>query len=474
MSKTSLNKKIIKITPYPDELVPYKRVKCPLCDNVFLNSGNLLMHLARHHKNFNGSKGRRLEALPKEVNEEEYQKLYFCPIEDCIYNERVLNGGRYFTNMKYIRQHYQKVHIEKSFACKKCSKTFSTIGIQSAHEIICGKKFECGTCGNYYTTREALLTHTKRKKHQPFEETEKKTATKVPIPKLQSSNPIENHNPTNENSSETQQKFMQIQYSNENINLSEIKVNPIQYIYLVKVAFEAKDQESQTDELNIENSFSNEQYNTNICPVNVNVVENKKTEAKEIVISSLQERDIYQNQDNFQSYYEDSCFDQLVTETNLCDIETQTEIPSVLDQLLHYSNTHTQTCDDFLQELCLADIQTQTNWSISNDSFCSETNSKTNEISYYASKENKGKIKKTEINQANGTSGAHDELLVSTETQTSFTQCLLECGNDDNVTNAASCITQHTQTDELLLEGLFGSQDENDFIANFQSTHTQT
>lgn len=147
-----------------------------------------------------------------------------------------------------------------------------------------------------------------------------------------------------------------------------------------------------------------------------------------------------------------------------CDIETQTDIPCsssdscssnvvpLLDQMLsHSSHMHTQTCDDFLSELGLADIQTQTNWSNLNTEASSEVAVRSNDVRDH--------------------SHVHDELFVSTETQTSFTQCLLD-SNTESAFNAL-CNTQHTQTCDTLLGGLFGGQ-ESDYMGTFQSTYTQT
>lgn len=146
-----------------------------------------------------------------------------------------------------------------------------------------------------------------------------------------------------------------------------------------------------------------------------------------------------------------TCLEQLVNSSGgLCDIETQTEkfSTNILDQML-YSHMHTQTCDEFLSELGLSDIQTQTNLPDDKDGLGESSDQNAYGIT---------------------TSGPHDEMLVSTETQTSFTQCLLEYNEAGTNSNG---ITQHTQTCETLLEGLFGGQD-NDFIGNFQSTYTQT
>lgn len=154
----------------------------------------------------------------------------------------------------------------------------------------------------------------------------------------------------------------------------------------------------------------------------------------------------------------------------LKDIETQTEpfLTSAsnenhyLDQMLAAQSSHmyTQTCDDFLTELGLSDIQTQTNWPSPdhhNDS---------------------GSVQFTST--ATSTNPCiHDELLVSTETQTSFTQCLLNSCSDTGastppVTFGSLYHTQHTQTCDPLLESFdFGGQ-ASDLIDGFQSTYTQT
>lgn len=78
------------------------------------------------------------------------------------------------------------------------------------------------------------------------------------------------------------------------------------------------------------------------------------------------------------NYMEDDSLSYFGSEnfhTGLCHIETQTEYrlfqeninestnSDQLDQML-YSNMHTQTCDEILTELGLADIQTQTNWPV--------------------------------------------------------------------------------------------------------------
>lgn len=124
------------------------------------------------------------------------------------------------------------------------------------------------------------------------------------------------------------------------------------------------------------------------------------------------------------------------------------------------SHMYTQTCDDLLNELGLSDIQTQTN--------CPSTESPNHNCG----------VKLTST--ATSTNPCiHDELLVSTETQTSFTQCLLNSCTDTETSTPSVSFgslyhTQQTQTCDPLLESFdFGGQ-ASDLIDGFQSTYTQT
>lgn len=84
---------MVKICPPPSELCVIKtNIHCPEegCRSVFKNTGNLDMHLSRHHK--------RKDILKKE-NEVKCQ--YHCPVEECPYN---LNSGQFFRRFKYLKQ----------------------------------------------------------------------------------------------------------------------------------------------------------------------------------------------------------------------------------------------------------------------------------------------------------------------------------------------------------------------------------
>lgn len=122
------------------------------CFMTFKSSSNLNMHLTKHHRipNTKLSRGSRGEVI-----------RYHCPELDCKYS---LTSGMSFKRTSLLKQHYLKVHAVKSFVCEKCNKGFATHAIRNYHAQTCGMNFVC-SCGVKYISREALLTHAKRKQH---------------------------------------------------------------------------------------------------------------------------------------------------------------------------------------------------------------------------------------------------------------------------------------------------------------------
>ncbi|XP_014243336.1 uncharacterized protein LOC106663197 [Cimex lectularius] len=148
---------LIKVCPSAEELSTIvNRVCCPYCSSVFANSSRLEMHLCKFHKEG------KLEAKKGNC-------LYFCPEESCKYalvEDRDPSLLRFFTKLKYLRQHYQKMHLEKNFMCEKCKKYFTTENYKNYHMAKeCQIEFVCLICSKSYNTRMALLTHCKRKGH---------------------------------------------------------------------------------------------------------------------------------------------------------------------------------------------------------------------------------------------------------------------------------------------------------------------
>ncbi|XP_015513056.1 uncharacterized protein LOC107219373 [Neodiprion lecontei] len=138
------------ICPSPEELsVIVKSVRCLECGLEFQNEPRLRLHDLKVHKQGNLAKNDK-----KNIQ-------YHCPVSSCVY---ALKSERYFTTMKYLKQHYLKVHAAKTFMCTQCSKCFSTEAAKDAHVRICGVQFTCN-CLKVFSTYEALLTHAKRYKH---------------------------------------------------------------------------------------------------------------------------------------------------------------------------------------------------------------------------------------------------------------------------------------------------------------------
>ncbi|XP_034946890.1 protein indeterminate-domain 5, chloroplastic [Chelonus insularis] len=143
--------KLVKIVcPSSDELsVIVNNVKCTQCDSIFNNEPRRRLHELKVHQRKN---------LDRTVKE---SIRYHCPEKTCIYSP---DSTRYFKTMKYLKQHYLKVHAAKTYSCTKCDKSFSTESAQIAHIRVCGLEFTC-SCLKNFNTYEALLTHAKRHLH---------------------------------------------------------------------------------------------------------------------------------------------------------------------------------------------------------------------------------------------------------------------------------------------------------------------
>nr|XP_003699999.1 PREDICTED: uncharacterized protein LOC100883796 [Megachile rotundata] len=138
------------ICPSAEELsVITNNIKCDKCGLVFKNKPRYRLHDLKVHQRKN---------LDKAIKE---NVQYHCPVESCIYAP---NAERHFNSMKYLKQHYLKVHAKKTYACTHCDKSFSTEAAKEGHMRVCGIEFTC-SCSKTYTSYEALLTHAKRSLH---------------------------------------------------------------------------------------------------------------------------------------------------------------------------------------------------------------------------------------------------------------------------------------------------------------------
>lgn len=124
------------------------------CSSVFNSKSNLQLHLAKTHKK---------DHL---LTSNDSLKEYYCPTTTCIYNNE-----KHFKKMKNLKQHYLKVHCEKTYSCDVCGKTFSTAWATNSHKEYCGVLFNCMDCEAKYPAYESLLTHSRRKKHRVLDKT---------------------------------------------------------------------------------------------------------------------------------------------------------------------------------------------------------------------------------------------------------------------------------------------------------------
>ncbi|XP_061386885.1 zinc finger protein 148 [Musca vetustissima] len=353
--------------------------------------------------------------------------------------------------MKYLRQHYQKVHLAKNFVCDDCGKAFSLDSQLRKHKRdVCGKAFACRECGWPYESLEALLTHGKRKGHNVKEViTITKREGRLPVnPKSGGGGKFRQQSTKATAAADSPMEMMPM-VDNKDKMMSKQTEEEINGNYQLPATPSSSTSSTSTVEVNLCPTQMSAGVQTECFP---ELMHSPNTTTSQDISNALDE-----------------------IHSLLRDIETQTEPPlltdnqsnenqNYLDQMLaaaQSAHMYTQTCDDFLSELGLADIQTQTNWP-------SPQRNVEEKLQYTSTA--------TSTNPC-----IHDELLVSTETQTSFTQCLLNSCTDTGTSTPPVSFgslyhtsSQHTQTSDPYLESFdFGGQ-ASDLMDGFQSTYTQT
>lgn len=213
-----LNGNVEHYTPPADHLKPFKHLNCtqPDCNSTFTNQSNFEMHLEKHHRVsvVGGSRSFNL-------------RLYHCPELNCIYQFGKVDG-KHFKTMKYLRQHYQKVHLAKSFVCEDCGKAFTLDSQLRKHKRdVCGKAFACRECGWPYESLEALLTHGKRKGHNVKEV--------ITITKRDGKMPV--NQKAGKYRSQTTAGTMEVVVDNKNKILKEDEINGNYLIFLILFSF---------------------------------------------------------------------------------------------------------------------------------------------------------------------------------------------------------------------------------------------
>ncbi|XP_063592445.1 ATM interactor-like [Penaeus indicus] len=146
-------KNIQRVTPNEASLSSITvNIRCPQgCPRTFANSSALRFHLAQFHQQEKVSSSQHGEVW------------YHCPVTSCIYHHDFGPNGKHFPKLKYLKQHYLKVHAKRSHACD-CGQAFSTSALLSHHKRACGLQLLCG-CGRNFSSVETLQTHARRSAH---------------------------------------------------------------------------------------------------------------------------------------------------------------------------------------------------------------------------------------------------------------------------------------------------------------------
>uniref|UniRef100_A0A2M4CV09 C2H2-type domain-containing protein n=1 Tax=Anopheles darlingi TaxID=43151 RepID=A0A2M4CV09_ANODA len=150
---------IAKVFLSREEILASKMYTCAIgnCGEVFRNAAHLQLHVVRRHK-----LERNRDRPP------EGSQYFYCPSVHCPYHQKPLeeaNGARHFLSFRSLKQHFLKVHEERTVVCTRCEKTFATESYLRHHLQSCGRTFTCDQCSASYGSREALLTHARRKGH---------------------------------------------------------------------------------------------------------------------------------------------------------------------------------------------------------------------------------------------------------------------------------------------------------------------
>ncbi|XP_045130753.1 ATM interactor-like [Portunus trituberculatus] len=142
------------VTPDTNSLSSIKvNLSCPQgCSRTFANSSALRLHLSQvHHHETECTTSSNTDVW------------YHCPEASCIYHISFGINGKHFSKLKYVKQHYLKVHATRHHGCE-CGQAFSTAAHLAQHRRACGLDLVC-TCGRSFQALETLQTHVRRFSH---------------------------------------------------------------------------------------------------------------------------------------------------------------------------------------------------------------------------------------------------------------------------------------------------------------------
>eukprot|EP00128_Syssomonas_multiformis_P017866 Colp12_sorted_trinity150504_noHs@8765 len=160
----------IAITPTIEDLQIDREVKCPQndCKRVLPSKACLRLHLVSHHRiiskdedllflNSHGTNASGRQSIGKKTQP---RVNFYCPDATCARAKG--QGGRPFTSLALVKQHYWTLHGPREFECSLCLRKFGLRDVRDRHERDCGQAFGC-TCGaGPFATRNCLRTHVRR------------------------------------------------------------------------------------------------------------------------------------------------------------------------------------------------------------------------------------------------------------------------------------------------------------------------
>ncbi|XP_034482311.1 zinc finger and BTB domain-containing protein 41 [Drosophila innubila] len=388
-----------KYTPDVAELLPVRQYRCEHCsDQVFGNQSHYQLHLRRRHK---------LNVISNEAD----VSSYHCPVDKCVYHAD-RQDGRGFANLRFLRQHYQKIHMAKEYKCNECNETFLLERHLEKHQ--CGSIYTCPVCSLTYTSKASLQTHMRRKNHLNTP-TEPSGVPKVPLSSLRTWKKSQEMSDT-ANSAEPAVKVMTPPVE-ERIHPMELSMQPIYYCLpaievpytlelptqtenVVEINTEVnmeqesvshnnelpipsftdeeverllRDMETQTDDVDLDAlDMNNEVLVPLLRNIQTQTLDNRQHQSTMTELdlepegNATSEFNAYPEQEamfglqtGLQAHMHTQTCDELFEELGLSHIQTQTHCPDGL-----YNTQHTQTCDEMLDEF-LENFQstcTQTRW----------------------------------------------------------------------------------------------------------------
>lgn len=321
----------------------------PNCDEIFLNQSNLNFHLEKVHK----------IKLEKQTNEliltrarSKSQKIqdncsckYYCPVVNC----KFYNGSdRYLPTFHSLKNHFIRMHGEKSYPCSKCKKAFSIKSEMERHEGSCGVVFKC-SCGCPYASRLSLLKHARKKNHEIIDESSKNDhSNSIPPQKSKS-----RQNSINTDNKPNISKNIKILPAQTILSQS----NDLPQFFLIPVTLNST---SQSKAETLSSLISNHQdiVNQNVgCQTKLQDSNNETQEiACQTIYNNLIEvtKTVSQQCDQIQRSFNDepSYFTNASTSTH----------DNLNDPFINYQSQNTQTIienDDYMN-MIIADISTQT------------------------------------------------------------------------------------------------------------------